>query len=657
MRIVASRLASRSVAIGRVSIGSRHPVAIQSMTNTFTSDAEGSAAQIAELARAGCDIVRLTVPARVDAEALPQIRAILAREGLQIPLVADIHFSPKIAMQVVEQVEKIRINPGNFSDSKTLRGEAYDESRWEQDRDRAREIFVPLVDRARELGVAMRIGVNHGSLSDRLVHRYGDTPEGMVASAVEFLEFAEDRGFRDLVISMKSSIPQVMVQAYRLLTRTLQERGELYPLHLGVTEAGGGDDGRIKSAAGIATLLQEGIGDTIRVSLTEDPVAEIPVARELVRHYVLPVREPVAFDQLAVPAGRARGERRSTAGLDVGAVAYGATEVPRVELVLSEPEPGELHALTALSPPVELIDLKVDGVGDWDAALERLGALQEGTISRAVTVGPEAWKALAADAELRGRVISGVDRVGRIVDPQRDDVAALAALIDPLPLLALLELPQEMDEQVAARFMAFSRTLAGRAKTVSIGLAAEAGADIVSAYRLLAATLDRAGCRAGLVLSLQPTATMDPRLEFAARLAPLLLDGLGISLRLPGGTDPARASDLAHRILQAARRRLERSEFIACPSCGRTLFDLEETTGRIQRLTEHLKLKIAVMGCIVNGPGEMADADYGFVGWGPGKVALFVGSEMVRKNIPHDDAPEQLLALIRERGDWIDPPA
>ncbi|NJN63935.1 MAG: (E)-4-hydroxy-3-methylbut-2-enyl-diphosphate synthase, partial [Acidobacteria bacterium] len=293
------RRATLEVAIGDVVIGGSRPIAVQSMTTTRTSDAAATAAQIAALARAGCEIVRVTVPSTPDAEALPEIRRILAREAVRVPLVADIHFTPRLALQVVEHVEKVRVNPGNFADKKTLREESYDQSRWDRDVERLNAVFAPLVDRAKELGVAMRIGTNHGSLSDRILHRFGDTPEGMVASALEFVKICEDRGYHALVISMKASNTQVMTRAYRLLAQRLDAQGSRYPLHLGVTEAGGGDEGRIKSAAGIATLLLEGLGDTVRVSLTEDPVHEVPVARELVQLFAVRRIASRRFDRSA----------------------------------------------------------------------------------------------------------------------------------------------------------------------------------------------------------------------------------------------------------------------------------------------------------------------------------------------------------------------
>ncbi len=320
----AVRRRAHEVAIGNVTVGGRYPIAIQSMTTTRTADAAATAAQVAALARAGCAIVRVTVPSKPDAEALPEIRRLLAQEGVTVPLVADIHFTPNLALAVVDLVEKVRVNPGNFADRKSLKGEAYDDARWDQDVQRLYELFAPLVDRARERGVALRIGTNHGSLSDRIVHRFGDSPLGMVESALEFVRIAEDRGFDRIVISMKASNPQVMVRAYRLLVDRLDREHRPYPLHLGVTEAGGGDEGRIKSSAGIATLLADGLGDTVRVSLTEDPVNEVPVARELVRQFGLGGTLPAAVVETSGSA-RARRESAGRGRGDEGSARPGAS--------------------------------------------------------------------------------------------------------------------------------------------------------------------------------------------------------------------------------------------------------------------------------------------------------------------------------------------
>jgi (E)-4-hydroxy-3-methylbut-2-enyl-diphosphate synthase len=656
VRLRPVRWRTREVAIGDVVLGGVRPIAVQSMTTTRTADAAATAAQVARLARAGCALVRVTVPSRPDAEALPEIRRLLAADGIRVPLVADIHFTPRLALQVVEHVEKVRVNPGNFSDRKSLDGRPYDPSRWDEDLARVRAAFVPLVDRARELGVALRIGTNHGSLSDRILHRFGDTPEGMVESALEFVRICEERGHRQLVISMKASHTGVMVRAYRLLASRLDDGGSRYPLHLGVTEAGGGDEGRMKSAAGIATLLADGLGDTVRVSLTEDPVAEVPVARELIELYAAPAGDETAAAASDVSEVRNPLDplRRETARVALGPFAAGGDEPPRVELVVGPETSPDL--VLAARPPVELVDVEAADGSALAAAFDLLERLPADRVARGLTLADEAVAAaLREQPELRRRLAASCDRLAVVLGPQHDDIGKLLELAGSGALLVLLRLGRPLAEGGAEDVTDFATRLAGRAPRIMAGVRPAASEDAIPAHRLLAAALDRAGARIPLVLCEPADAPGDPRLGTTGRLGALLLDGIGDAVRLAAARDPRRSVRLMHGILQATRRRLEQAEFIACPSCGRTLFDLEETTARIRTLTAHLKLKIGVMGCVVNGPGEMADADYGYVGWGEGKVALFVGREMVERDIPFADAPERLVELIRNRGDWIDP--
>lgn len=651
------RRRTREVAIGEVTIGGTRPIAVQSMTTTRTSDAAATAQQVIELARAGCAIVRVTVPSGPDADALPEIRRRLKQERVTVPLVADIHFTPKLALQVVEHVDKVRINPGNFADRKAIGGGEYDEQRWQQDIERMHGLFAPVVDRCRELGVALRIGTNHGSLSDRIVHRYGDSPEGMVQSALEFIAISEDRGFRDIVVSMKASNTQVMVSAYRLLAVRLAERGEAYPLHLGVTEAGGGDEGRMKSAVGIATLLAEGLGDTVRVSLTEDPVHELPVARELVDRFGLTRWDSAGVQTTEIVETRNRLDpfRRPARSVSVGPLTWGGEEVPRVEIALPLAEAARLPALLMAKPAIELVDIEVTTGSDLTAAVAALARAPRGRVARSVTfLGAPA--ALLADGAAVAALKAGADRVTLLVDPLQDELVALCAALDPLPVLALLTLDRNWGIDAARKVVHFARSLAGAGPKLLAGLRFHADDSApITAQRLLAAALDRAGAPLPLVLSDRGAIEEDLRVGMAGRLGALLIDGLGDAVRLPITADPRRQVHLAHGILQAARRRLERAEYIACPSCGRTLFDLETTTERIRAITSHLKLKIAVMGCVVNGPGEMADADFGFVGWGEGKVALFVGKQLVERDIPYAEAPTRLVDLIKSHGRWAEP--
>lgn len=660
-RAASARRRALEVSIGDVAIGGLRPIAVQSMTTTKTSDAAATAAQVVSLARAGCDIVRVTVPGRADADALPEIRRRLRAEGVRAPLVADIHFTPHLALKVVEHVEKVRVNPGNFADKKRLTGEEYDERRWQEDQARVYELFAPLVDRARELGVALRIGVNHGSLADRLVHRFGDTPEGMVQSALEFLRICEDRGHRGAVVSMKASNPQVMVRAYRLLVERLDDVGlPAYPLHLGVTEAGSGDEGRMKSAAGIGTLLADGLGDTVRVSLTEDPLAEVPVGREIVRLFAVTAPERRA-DSSTLEVVERRDPldplRRETARIVTGTAAFGGEEVPRVELTVVPPVAGrDVAALLGARPSVDIVDVLASTADDVEAALAALRQIPPAGPARAMTFLPAARTALD-DPRVRRDVRAAADRVALVCRPGRDDASALVDRFGEAPLLLLLDVDGPLAPDGGREIVDFASRVAGRSPHLMVGLAPGPRFDVIAGHRLLAAALDNAGARAPLVLVDRPAPGEDPRLGTTGRLASLLVDGLGDAVRASAGENPAAAAGLLHGILQSARRRLERAEYIACPACGRTLFGLEETTEKIRQLTSHLKLKIAVMGCIVNGPGEMADADFGYVGWGEGKVALFAGREMVAKDIAFADAPGRLVELIKARGHWADPPA
>ncbi len=577
----AVRRLAHEVAIGDVIVGGRHPVAVQSMTTTRTADAVATAAQAAALARAGCAIVRVTVPSKPDAEALPEIRRLLAQAGVKVPLVADIHFTPSLALAVVELVEKVRVNPGNFADRKSLTGEPYDESRWDDDLQKVYALFSPLVDRAKERGTALRIGTNHGSLSDRIVHRFGDSPLGMVESALEFVRICEDRGFHEIVISMKSSNPQVMVRAYRLLVDRLDREHRPYPLHLGVTEAGGGDEGRIKSAAGIATLLADGLGDTVRVSLTEDPVNEIPVARELVRQFTAPFETagapprppPIEVIERRDPLDPVR---RPAARVEAGPMAFGGDEVPRVELLVPPGGAREAAALLALRPPVEAVDVSVADAAALDAAAAFLAQFPAGVLTRALTlVGPAAREAAAAR---RAAWASRVDRLTFVVE-DGEDLAGPVAAAGGLPVALLLRCDGPPDGPAGAAIARFASAVAGLAPGVMAGLELGPAATPIESYRLLAACLDRAGSRAPIVLSDRPPAAdEDLRVGVAGRLGSLLLDGIGDAVRMPAGSDPAATAKLLHDVLQAARRRLERADYIACPSCGRTLFELEETT-------------------------------------------------------------------------------
>ena len=673
------RRPTRVVRVGDVGVGGSHPIRIQSMTTPATTDTRATVEQIARLVDAGCEIVRLTVPRSADAENLPNIRKELETRGVRVPLVADIHFTPAAAMMAVEHVEKIRINPGNYADKKRFAVREYSDNEYMAELERIERVFSPLVRRSKELGVAMRIGTNHGSLSDRVLNRYGDTPEGMVESALEFVRICETHGYRDLILSMKASNPVVVLQAYRHLALRMTEEGMDYPLHLGVTEAGDGEDARIKSAIGIGALLSEGLGDTVRVSLTEDPVAEVPVARALVAPYnqgaagrALAKENSARSPEPVELRTRPGYERRSSRETCVGPRGMGGSHPVLVEVPLCASPADrreirrELDAQAGVRVPedtrAELVSIRVKEPEEIEA-LEELRHSTE-------LVSP-------------GLVISAYLAVDG-APPEDHPWEQLAAAAHRLHV----QLPGPMDEPVrrtlrrilevtgraGGALLVEASSGAGNVKTVELAveaarIAADGGhgnllltldpAAVESpllAMRHLSFRLEEEDLAPPLVLLDRPGArSSDPLLAPACSLGGLLCEGIGDSIHVEVGSATG-SRELAFGILQAARVRMTRTEFISCPSCGRTLFDLEETTARIKARTNHLKgVKIAVMGCIVNGPGEMADADFGYVGWGEDKIALFVGKEMVEKDIPTREADERLIRLIKKHGRWVNP--
>jgi len=571
-------------AVGSFGIGGRNPIRVQSMITCDTMDTEASIRQTLDLAEVGCEIVRITAPTVKDAANLEQIVKGLRARGCTVPIVADIHFKPEAALEAAKWVEKIRVNPGNYADSKKFKVIEYTDAQYAEELERIRQRFTPLVELCKARGVAMRIGTNHGSLSDRIMNRYGDTPLGMVESALEFARIARDCGYHQFVFSMKASNPKVMIQAYRLLVHRLDELGSdwNYPIHLGVTEAGDGEDGRIKSAIGIGSLLADGIGDTIRVSLTEDSVHEIPVARALAAHFEsmcvgaatcgvgLNDRARLSFDPFTY-------RRRATHRQVIGGVALGGEETIRVVVPQAK----------------------------WDAVAHKLPQM----------------------GDYQPELI--LEQSGVVALDPRDD-AALASL---------------------------NASAEPRLVTVQDGIELPP----VAAYRLLAAKLEE---RHSILLKdtfFPPSAQTNSDflatlIASASVIGGLLCDGIGDAVLLQGETAPGQSLRLAYNILQAAGARIFKTDYVACPSCGRTLFNLQETTARIKAATAHLKgVKIAIMGCIVNGPGEMADADFGYVGGAPGKVNLYVGKTPVKFNIPEAEAVARLQDLIREHGKWVDP--
>ncbi len=664
------RRVTREVRVGDVALGATHPIRVQSMTTTDTQDVAATADQAERLAGVGCEIVRITAPSLRDAEALREIRAELDRRGVRVPLVADIHFTPNAAMLAAEAVEKVRVNPGNFADKKKFEIREYSDRQYEEEIERVAGRFRPLVLRCKELGRALRIGTNHGSLSDRVMNRYGDTPEGMVQSALEFLDVCEAEGYRDLVFSMKSSNPRVAVQAYRLLALRLEERAPgqpSYPFHVGVTEAGDAEDGRVKSAIGIGALLLDGLGDTIRVSLTEDPEREVPVARTLAeqtharweRAALLPP-EPAAPLYIADPI---ETRRRMSAAQTNGPIEWGGDHPVRVELDLGEiPDDPEgdawrLGDTAAAAPdlPCEGVRVALSAPADFPR-LERFAeALGRQPLEAPLILQMPAGLATHVKA-LSPKPLRWVIPVAEESDADLASAAAAAADAGAGLEWQLAGPPTVMEEQLARALRALPTSGAP-----PVAFSVRSDTPVPSQRRLIAALgAQRCAAPVALLAGHDDGGEDAALLSAATELGALLCDGIGdaVAVRLDthGGGDPAKAIDLAYRILQGARLRTTRTEFISCPSCGRTLFDLQETTARIKSKTDHLKgVKIAIMGCIVNGPGEMADADFGYVGSGPGVVNLYVGQDCVERRVPSGEADQRLVDLIRAHGRWVDP--
>jgi (E)-4-hydroxy-3-methylbut-2-enyl-diphosphate synthase len=620
------RRQTRVVHVGDVALGGENPIRVQSMTTTDTLDTAGTADQVERLVGAGCEIVRITAPSLKEAENLAEIRSELLRRGVHVPLVADIHYTPRAALVAAEHVEKVRINPDNFADKKKFEIREYSDAQYAEEVERVALRFRPLVRRCRELGRALRIGTNHGSLADRILNRYGDTPRGMVESALEFLDVCEDEGFRDVVFSMKASNAQVAIQAYRLLAARLLERegpdAAGPPFHIGVTEAGDGEDGRIKSAIGIGALLEDGIGDTIRVSLTEDPVREVPVAMALARR---------SEERWAMP----------TRPLEPGA--------PFVD----DPFVHQLVAALARVPELACEGIGVNAFDDPD--IERVGAfaaaLRQAGIELPLVVRAET----SIGATLAKDAARLVVPMGVLVDDAQTAEVATAAAAHDTPIEWELRGASYQVTGLVDRILDACAASGLESFAVSVDTERPVHGARLAAARLRA----RGAADVPIVLRYRRDASQDPGdalLGAAVDLGAPLCDGIGDVVALEGFESADRALELGYRVLQGARLRTSWTEFISCPSCGRTLFDLEETTARIRERTEHLVgVKIAIMGCIVNGPGEMADADFGYVGSGPGTVNLFVGQECVERHVPQREADDRLVEIIRDHGRWVEP--
>ena len=576
------RRVSREITVGNLKFGGNNPVRIQSMITSDTRDTESCVKEILELAEAGCELVRVTAQTTKYAENLENIVREVRAAGCNVPLVADIHFKPDAALEAAKWVEKIRVNPGNYADKKKFEIREYSDDQYEDELERIREEFTPLVKLCKEKNRAMRIGTNHGSLSDRIMNRYGDTPLGMVESALEFARIARENDYHNFIFSMKASNPKVMIEAYRLLVARLYAEGEdwNYPIHLGVTEAGDGEDGRIKSAIGIGSLLADGVGDTIRVSLTEDAVKEIPVAIALVENIAdshLP-HDPANQQQGTLSYDPFSFNRRSSKEIVIAGIKMGGANTVRV-FTTQEKYDALAH--------------KIDKLGDFqpEVVIEKSGALE--------------------------------------VDPE-DDAAIISINSQAKPQLVTIPDGHPMA--------------------------------VIHAYRLLACKLD-AHHPILLKDTFHPSNDVnkdfqDTLLTAARNVGSLLCDGIGDAVIIQGEQAPGQSLRLSYNILQAAGTRIFKTDYVACPSCGRTLFNLQETTQKIREATGHLKgVRIAIMGCIVNGPGEMADADFGYVGGAPNKINLYVNKTPVQFNIPEGEAVEKLIDLIKEHDKWIEAPA
>ncbi len=709
------RRKTRVVMVGDVGVGGDNPIRVQSMTTTDTMDTDGTVAEAIRLVEAGCEIVRITTPTAKDAENLRNIRAGLEARGVRVPLVADIHFNPNAAMEAAKWADKVRVNPGNFADAKKFAIVEYTDDEYQRELERLEQKFKPLVLRCKELGRSIRIGTNHGSLSDRIMNRFGDTAEGMVESALEFVYIAERYGYRDLIFSMKASNPKVMIQAYRLLAARLDALGMDYPFHLGVTEAGNGEDGRIKSAIGIGSLLEDGIGDTIRVSLTEDPEYEVPVALRIARRYTpieprllqlggitdaLPSQVPVATEwpQTDNPAPLPdlrdpyHFERRETQLIEFSGEAgskIGGEALPQVIAPLT---PGRMAEFKNFGRGVGRALPMAGGAKAsrgapskpdlYSLSLPDSDLLREAAEFNAIhSAGPQLVVAVQDEAGAKAAFSAGAAAISFRLDvaaaTQGWDVLravarqALAADNKPLFIYAVSQDDAKAELEAAAnhRFAAVDTLLEAARRCAADGfsnlllaLEGKSAAYTLRAYRLLSARLQEAGLAypLHLVAPRLEAVSDDLLIDASIAIGALLTDGIGNSIEVDYGSTSALAADkqvqMAFNVLQAAGARSSKAEFIACPSCGRTLFDLQSTTERIKARTGHLVgVKIAVMGCIVNGLGELADADFGYMGGAVGKVNLFVGKQCVEKGVPTDQATDRLVEIIKEHGRWVEP--
>ena len=634
-----SRYLTREVKIGNLPLGGNNPIRIQSMTTTNTMNTIATVEQSIRMIEAGCEYIRITAPSLNEAQNLDNIKKELRHRGFTNPLIADIHFTPNAAELAARIVEKVRVNPGNYIDKKKFQTFEYTDAEYDDEIERIRERFSPLVKICKEYGTAMRIGTNHGSLSDRIMSRYGDTPNGMVESALEFVRICEDLNYHEIVLSMKSSNPIVMVQAYRLLIQRMIREGMNYPLHLGVTEAGDGEDGRIKSSVGIGTLLEDGIGDTIRVSLTEEPEFEVPVAIALAVRYYSRADHPEISAINQSPIDPFNYKRRDT--FEVAGI--GGSNFPLVVMDYSNENITKYNDFKQIgytysheSDKWKLSDTACDiiYVGRKDIPFDAPGSLK-------VIYDFDKWDSLKEKKNGFPLFIT----MSQFVRSRNK-----SSILNFIPLNCTdiqMDIFKEIENDPTVVFLLTTNNSHGMAE-----------------QRRVFFELINRNVRNPVIVNRNYSKINEENLRLSASIdfGSLLIDGLGDGLWLTWKNNGEKNFDklfinrICFGILQAARARISKTEYIACPSCGRTLFNLVEVTSNIRKKTEHLKgVRIAIMGCIVNGPGEMADADFGYVGSGTGKITLYRGKEIVRRNVNSDNAVNELIEIIRENGRWIEP--
>lgn len=660
-----SRLKTREVKIGDLLLGNFNPIRLQTMTTTDTMDTLGTVEEAIRCIQAGAELIRITAPSIKEAENLANIKKELHRRGYFTPLVADIHFTPNAAEVAARIVEKVRINPGNYVDKKKFQQLDYTDAEYAEEIDRIRAKFVPLLAICKEYGTAMRIGTNHGSLSDRIMSRYGDTPMGMVESAMEFLRIARDENYHQIVLSMKASNTQVMVEAYRLLVATMQDEfGECYPLHLGVTEAGDGEDGRVKSAVGIGTLLEDGIGDTVRVSLTEDSEFEIPVCRDLVKRY------PKEGNKI----------------IETGIIPLPENHLPYSPFQYKRRQSFAIQNIGGQHVPVVVADLsRIAHITPTD--LEKVGYKYD-TVTDKWSIGEQAADYIYTAGQILDFAIPGTLKVIVHADiwkniPEKQGYFPIAGMAEYIAQPTAGELNFVMVDCFNDENLDWLDQLEKIANqpNVVLCLSSQNKLEMQAVRRVMIELEDQKILNPVIFMVDSHWTTTDEHLiHFATEIGALMLDGFGDGIALSmveksyqelsaniqnaSGRNYTKVNSVeqfvnttAFGILQATRTRISKTEYISCPSCGRTLFDLQETTEKIRSVTHHLKgVKIAVMGCIVNGPGEMADADFGYVGSGVGKITLYKGKEVVKRNVPSEIAVNELIDILKENGAWVDVP-